>query len=102
MSFCAERRVATVMSFTGCSRKNGDEPSASSVKAGNVTLTAAQRQNIQIYTVEPAKFHRTIEATGVVDFDNDQATSVMAPISGPVSRLLVSLGDEVKKGDPLA
>ena len=26
----------------------------------------------------------------------------MAPISGPVSRLLVSLGDRVKKGDPLA
>ncbi len=52
--------------------------------------------------VEPAKFHKTIEATGAVDFDNDQATSVLAPFSGPVSRLLVSLGDQVKKGDPLA
>ena len=37
-----------------------------------------------------------------MDFDNDQATSVLAPFSGPVSRLLVSPGDQVKKGDPLA
>ncbi len=72
------------------------------VKAGNVTLTAAQRQNIHLYTVESSKFRKTIEATGAVDFDNDQATSVLAPFSGPVSRLLVSLGDQVKKGDPLA
>jgi membrane fusion protein, heavy metal efflux system len=94
--------AATVLSFSGCSRKNGDEAPASSVKASNVTLTAAQRQNIRLYTVESAKYHRTIEATGAVDFDNDQATSVISPISGPVSRLLVSLGDQVKKGDPLA
>ena len=70
--------------------------------ASNVTLTAAQRQNLHLYTVALSKFHKAIEATGVVDFDNDQATSVLAPFSGPVSRLLVSLGDHVKKGDPLA
>jgi cobalt-zinc-cadmium efflux system membrane fusion protein len=93
--------AAAAVSFSACSRKN-DEPPASSVKASNVTLTAAQRQNIRLYTVEFANYHRTIEATGAVDFDNDQATSVISPISGPVSRLLVSLGDQVKKGDPLA
>jgi cobalt-zinc-cadmium efflux system membrane fusion protein len=49
-----------------------------------------------------SKFRRTVEASGVVDFDNDLATSVLAPISGPVSRLLVSLGDHVKQGAPLA
>jgi len=37
-----------------------------------------------------------------VDFDNDQATSVLAPFSGPVSRLLVAPGDQVKAGTPLA
>ena len=67
-----------------------------------MTLTAAQRQNIQLYTVAPSKFRKTIETTGTVDFDNDQATSVLAPFSGPVSRLLVSLGEQVKEGDPLA
>jgi cobalt-zinc-cadmium efflux system membrane fusion protein len=47
-------------------------------------------------------FHKTVDTSGAVDFDNDQATSVLAPFSGPVSRLLVSPGDLVKQGDPLA
>jgi membrane fusion protein, heavy metal efflux system len=90
------------MSFTSCSRKTESTPEASSVTVSNVTLTAAQRQNVRLYTVAPAKFRKTIETTGVVDFDNDQATSVLAPFGGPVSRLLVSPGDQVKAGDPLA
>jgi membrane fusion protein, heavy metal efflux system len=94
--------IATILSCAGCSSKNEAAPVTPFVKATNVTLTAAQRQNIQIYTVETSKFHKTIEANGAVDFDNDQATSVLAPFSGPVSRLLASLGDQVKKGDPLA
>ena len=87
---------------TGCSSNNDSSAQASSVTPTNVTLTAAQRQNIKLYTVTVAKFGRTIETTGAVDFDNDQSTSVLAPISGPVSRLVVSPGDMVKKGDPLA
>ena len=94
--------TATAMLCTGCSPKNGNTTPTSSVTTSNVTLTAAQRQHIRLYTVETSKFRKTIEASGVIDFDNDQATSVLAPISGPVSRLLVSLGDQVKKGAPLA
>jgi membrane fusion protein, heavy metal efflux system len=90
------------MSCAACSPKNSDYPQASLVKASNVTLTATQRQHVRLYTVEPSKFRKTIDATGAVDFDNDQATSVLAPFGGPVSKLLVSLGDQVKKGDPLA
>ncbi len=67
-----------------------------------MTLTAAQRRNIRLYTVEPARYRKAIETNGTVDFDNDQATSVLAPFSGPVSRLLVSPGEQVKKGQPLA
>ncbi len=39
---------------------------------------------------------------GHVAFDADRATQVLAPISGPVSRLLVSVGAQVKAGEPLA
>ena len=94
--------VAISLSFTGCSPKTDINAQTSSVTASNATLTAAQRQNVHLYTVKPAKFHKTTETTGTVDFDNDQATSVLAPFGGPVSRLLVSLGVPVKKGDPLA
>lgn len=91
--------MAAAVLIAGCSPKS-DTPSASQGK--NVTLTQEQRQKIHVYTLVPGKFRKTIETTGVVDFDNDQATSVLAPFSGPVSRLFVSPGDKVKKGDALA
>jgi membrane fusion protein, heavy metal efflux system len=94
--------MVAVMPCIGCSPKSDNAAPTSFAQAGNVTLTAAQRQKIRLYTVASSKFHETLETTGVVDFDNDQATSVLAPFSGPVSRLLVALGDPVKKGGALA
>ena len=64
----------------------------------NVTLTPASGSISTSTPWRRPRFHKTIEATGVVDFDNDQATSVLAPFSGPVSRLLVSPGDKVRQG----
>ena len=93
--------AAALVSFAGCSPKS-DNGEQASVTASNVTLTAAQRQHIRLYTVASSRVHKTVETSGAVDFDNDQATSVLAPFSGPVSRLLVSPGDRVKKGQPLA
>lgn len=92
--------VATV-SLVGCS-SNSSESGTAAAAATNPTLTPAQRQHIHLHTVAPANYRKTIETTGIVDFDNDRATSVLAPFSGPVSRLLVSVGQKVRKGDPLA
>jgi cobalt-zinc-cadmium efflux system membrane fusion protein len=94
--------LAAIATFTGCSSKVDSSAQTPSVTVSNVTLTAEQRQKIQFYTVAPSKFHKTTETTGTVDFDNDQATSVLAPFGGPVSKLLVNPGDKVKAGDPLA
>jgi cobalt-zinc-cadmium efflux system membrane fusion protein len=94
--------VAMSASFTGCSPQGDSKPETSAVTGSHVTLTEAQRQKLQVYTVTPSTFHKTIETTGVVDFDNDQATSVLAPFGGPVTRLLVSPGNQVKAGEPLA
>jgi membrane fusion protein, heavy metal efflux system len=94
--------LAAAVSSAACSPNTDSSPPTASISASNLKLTAAQRANIRLYTVTPAPFRKTVEATGVVDFDNDQATSVLAPFSGPVSRLLVSLGERVKQGQPLA
>ena len=91
-----------VISCAGCSSRTDESSQAASVTPRNVTLTATQRQHIHLYAVAPSSYRKTTEATGVVDFDNDQATSVLAPFSGPVSRVLVSLGAHVTKGEPLA
>ncbi len=92
--------LAAVLVSSGCTSK--DDNNAATPTASNIKLTAAQRQNIQFYTVAQSRYHRTLETTAAVDFDNDQATSVLAPFSGPVSRLLVAQDDEVTKGQPLA
>lgn len=92
--------AAALALAAGCSKK--EEQKTQATTPSNVTLSAAQRQRIHIYTVTPSRFHKTVEASGMVDFDNDQATSVLAPVSGPVTRLLVSPGDKVRKGAVLA
>jgi membrane fusion protein, heavy metal efflux system len=98
----AAAALAAAVSFAGCSPQADINAQTAVVTPRNVTLTAAQRQHIHFYTVARSMFRKTIETTGVVDFDNDQATSVLAPFSGPVSRLLVSPGQHVSKGQPLA
>ncbi len=87
--------------LAGCS--SGDTGSDNvQAQVDNVGLTAAQRQHIHLYTVQPAAFMRTVQAPGTVDFDNDQATTIVSPFNGPVTRLLVSLGQHVGKGQPVA
>lgn len=94
--------VAVSVTLTSCSPKADANAQTPSVSVTNVTLTAAQRERIRLYTVAPTQFRKTTDTTGTVDFDNDQSTSVLAPFGGPVSRLVVSLGEQVKPGDPLA
>ena len=91
-----------VLSFAvaaGCSPDSSDQKSAT---ASNVTLTDAQKNNIRIFTVVQTQFHKSVDTNGIVDFDNDHATAVMAPIGGAVTRLLVNPGQHVSRGEPLA
>lgn len=88
------------LALAGCS-SSPDENSAAPAVA-NVRLTKAQRAHIQLYTVAPAGYRQKVQAPGTVDFDNDQATAVVSPFTGPVTRILVALGQHVAKGQPLA
>jgi cobalt-zinc-cadmium efflux system membrane fusion protein len=83
----------------GCS---AEKPAPPADQPHNVTLTAAQRQRISLYAMAPLSFQPVLEANGVVDYDNDQATSVTAPFSGPVVRLPVEPGQFVRRGQVLA
>jgi len=87
-----------LLALAACSPKNADATNT----ASNVTLTADQLKHVRIFTVRPVAFHKSIETSGVVDFDNDQSTVVIAPFGGPVTQLLVKLGDHVGKGQALA
>lgn len=65
-------------------------------------LTASQRARIHVAPVSVADFRPTVEVSGTVAFDGDHSTQVLAPISGPVTRILVEPGARVTAGDPLA
>jgi cobalt-zinc-cadmium efflux system membrane fusion protein len=88
-----------VLALVACS--SGKDQQAANTPH-NVTLTAAQQQSIHLYTLEPSQFHTAFNTAGVVDFDHNQSTAVLAPFSGPVLKLLVTLGQEVSKGQALA
>jgi len=87
--------------LAGCS-SSADQRSDAATSVPNVRLTKAQRSHIQLYTVVPIAYREKVDAPGTVDFDNDQATSVVSPFTGPVTRILVALGQPVRKGQPLA
>ncbi|THD80663.1 MAG: efflux RND transporter periplasmic adaptor subunit [Phenylobacterium sp.] len=94
--------VAALALLASCGGKPDSASQAAATTPRNVTLTQAQLQHIRLYTVAASSYRKTVEASGVVDFDNDQATSVLAPFSGPVSRLLVEPGQKVARGQALA
>jgi cobalt-zinc-cadmium efflux system membrane fusion protein len=93
--------VAAGIFLGGCS-SGGSVNAPASAAPGDVKLTAAQMQHVDLYTVAEATFHKSIRTAGTVDFDQERSTSLLAPISGPVTRLLVAPGDHVKKGQALA
>ena len=68
----------------------------------NVTLTTEQRQRIKTLTAESVNFRPVVEATGNVAFNGDRSTQVLSPVSGPATRVAVSPGTVVKRGQPLA
>jgi cobalt-zinc-cadmium efflux system membrane fusion protein len=95
-------RLAALLLLAGCSSGKEEADGSPPATVANVRLTAAQRSHIRIATVAAGTIGRTIAAPGTVDYDNDQATTVMSPFNGPVTRMLVSLGQHVARGQPLA
>lgn len=66
------------------------------------SLNETQRAKIRTETVSPTAFRPTLEATASVMFNGDHSTQMLAPISGPVARILVNPGARVSAGQLLA
>ena len=106
-------RCAAVLALAACSRDaaprataGGDTalaaPHDSSLAARDVSLTAAQASRIHIATVALQSYRPVVQTTGTVAFNGDLSTQVLAPVSGPITRILVNPGSVVRKGDALA
>ena len=110
--------AGAAVALGGCSRTSSAEdssrtsatesaaavsPIAGDTGAGRaVVVPAAQLSRLRVEPVAATSFRPTIQVTGTVQFDADVSTQVMAPISGPVMRILADVGAEVRPGQALA
>ena len=92
-----------------CSGKNearaaADSTSSKKTAPGvtSTSLTPDQLEHLKIAPVASVAFRPEVQTTGTVAFDGDLSTQVLAPISGPVMRILVQPGAWVKRGEALA
>jgi len=96
LSACGRSKSSTAEESRVASQVAGqDQPRA-------FTLDEVQRSRITLLTVARTPFRHTLEATANVLFNADHSTQVLAPISGPVVRIVVSQGTQVRAGDVLA
>ena len=70
-------------------------------KAELFTLPADQMAHIQIFTVAQVSVVRTLRLSGVVAYNAFLTTPVISQVGGPVSRILVTPGEQVKQGQPM-
>jgi cobalt-zinc-cadmium efflux system membrane fusion protein len=90
--------LAVALGCVAC-RHTDAKPEGSTAAFG---LTENQRVRIHVAPVDVETFRPTVEVSGTVAFDGDHSTQVLAPISGPVTRVLVEPGARVVAGQPLA
>ncbi len=86
----------------GCTGGSAVSDTTAIVKPTTFSVTDSQRARLTVITLADTTFRPSLEVTGTVAFDGDQSTQVLAPISGPVQRVLVEPGAHVTRGQPLA
>ena len=74
----------------------------SGITARDVTLTPAQASRLHVATVSMQTYRPVVQTTGTVEFNGDRSTQVLAPVSGPITRILVNPGAVVQRGQALA
>jgi cobalt-zinc-cadmium efflux system membrane fusion protein len=102
--FTIATACAVAFSTGGCKRASdsADAPAAKPTDGSRVTVDSAQRSRFRVETFDSAAFSPVITTTGTVAFSADRSTQVLAPMSGPVSRIFVNPGARVAAGEPLA
>ena len=70
-------------------------------KAELFTLPPDQMSHVQIFTVAQAPVVRMLRLTGVVAYNAFLTTPVISQVGGPVSRIVVTPGEQVTQGQPM-
>jgi cobalt-zinc-cadmium efflux system membrane fusion protein len=96
--------MTLAMVLAACSGDPGGKTSrdaSEANKTGLFTVPKEQASHIQVVTIQPASWPRILRLTGTVAYNSFLTTPVITQVSGPVSRIIVSPGQQVKKGQPM-
>jgi membrane fusion protein, heavy metal efflux system len=104
--------LALVVAFaiTACSSDDRKRPgqmtsfsadTSKSATAQLFTLPQEQLAHVQVVTIAPTTLTRTLRLTGAVAYNAFKTTPVITQVGGPVSRILVVPGQQVREGQPM-
>ena len=93
----------------GCGRRDVDLTESTSYgvnakadsKAQLFTVPQNQMSHVQVVVVERSRLERVLRLTGSVAYDAFETTPVITQVSGPVSRIMVTPGEAVRKGQSM-
>lgn len=88
--------VVLALTVASCSQETNSKTETDAKPANGAV------RNVRTAVVAVSRFHRSIEATGTVAFDQNRSTQVLSPISGPVARILVGFGSHVGRREAMA
>ncbi len=101
-TFSATACSVLIAFAAGCGGKPDAAVAAAATKPTSFKVTDEQKTKLKIITLAKENFAPLLEVTGTVAFNGDKSTQVLSAVSGPVSRILVTLGTEVTAGQALA
>ena len=93
--------------LAGCGRGPGAPPASTGTtettdsKARLFTIPDDQMAHVQVVPVQSGNLPRVLRLTGAVAYNSFETTPVITQVGGPVSRILVAPGQEVKVGQPM-
>ena len=104
--------ITLALMLTGCGgskpQATGGSPPANPSAAASTAPAAAyftvppqQLPHLQLVAVTQTTWMTILRTTGTVDWDNDRTTQAITQVSGPITRIVVDTGTQVKKGDVL-
>jgi cobalt-zinc-cadmium efflux system membrane fusion protein len=96
--------VALALSAVGCEPSHSASGATTQPPPGQVWLTTAQvaEQKIEVAPVAEQVVDDMLLSTGTITLDDLRSGHVFSPVTGRVVKIMASLGQHVKKGDPLA
>jgi cobalt-zinc-cadmium efflux system membrane fusion protein len=98
--------LACAFTLTACSSNDRQMTSYSANASTSATpqlftLPPDQLSHVQVVTIQATRLTRTLRLTGAVAYDAFNTTPVITQVGGPVSRILVVPGQQVKEGQPM-